>query len=424
MAGLPPLIRDYRDDDLGRVVSLWEGAGWLPIGPDGLRLEEATDLLGADVTETLVAERDGEIVGVAFGTATSTVGTVYRIVGVDGVPVRLLDELEGRLVDRGVRRMIAGVRGSPETVDLLSAHGYEPAEDHTVLEREIPATTAGPSAVEELGGRMVDPGLWSELKGMEEAKAIIERRVILPLAEPDLAARHGVRAPHAAILFGPPGTGKTTFAKGIASRLGWPFVPIEPARLGEQGAEQEAAFLAGTIEQVLGLPSAVAFVDEVEDIASTRDNERRVSPRVTTEFLRQIPRFRDSPHHLLVCATNWVGRLDPAILRPGRFDYVLPVGPPDDEARAAIWRRYVDEITDQEIDVDALVAASERFTPADIEFAANKAAQFAFEREYAGERTTRATTEIFLEVIGESRPTLTEEMIETFADDRSRYARY
>lgn len=80
--------------------------------------------------------------------------------------------------------------------------------------------------------------------------------------------------------------------------------------------------------------------------------------------------------------------------------------------------------TDEEIDVDALVAASERFTPADVEFAANKAAQFAFEREHAGERTTRATTEIFLEVIAESRPTLTEETIETFADDRSRYARY
>lgn len=164
---------------------------------------------------------------------------------------------------------------------------------------------------------------------------IIERRVIVPLGEPELAARHGVDPPHAVVLFGPPGTGKTTFAKGIASRLSWPFVPIEPAQLtGDEGA---AEHLAEIFDRILSLSSAVAFVDEVEDLASTRDEDRRVSGRVTNEFLRRIPAFRDRTHHLLVCATNQVGRLDPAFLRPGRFDHVLPVGPPDRAAREAIW---------------------------------------------------------------------------------------
>ena len=63
-----------------------------------------------------------------------------------------------------------------------------------------------------LGGRMIDPGLWDELHGMDEPKEIIERRFILPLAEPDLARRHGVVQPKAIILIGPPGTGTTTFA--------------------------------------------------------------------------------------------------------------------------------------------------------------------------------------------------------------------
>lgn len=104
---------------------------------------------------------------------------------------------------------------------------------------------------------------------------------------------------------------------------------------------------------ILALPSAVVFVDEVEDLASIRHEERRASPSVTNEFLKQIPRFREEPHHLLVCATNWVSRLDPAFLRPGRFDYVLPVGPPNAEARTAIWERYVAEITDEPIDITA-----------------------------------------------------------------------
>jgi SpoVK/Ycf46/Vps4 family AAA+-type ATPase len=157
-------------------------------------------------------------------------------------------------------------------------------------------------------------------------------------------------------------------------------VEIQPSELAGEGEEHQARLLVETIDRILELDSAVVFVDEVEDLASIRHEQRRVSPSVTNEFLKQIPRLREVREHLLVCATNWVDRLDPAFLRPGRFDYVLPVGPPDAETRAAIWTRYTDEITDEEVDIERLVEASEMFTPADIEFAARKAAQRAFER--------------------------------------------
>jgi SpoVK/Ycf46/Vps4 family AAA+-type ATPase len=90
-----------------------------------------------------------------------------------------------------------------------------------------------------------------------------------------------------------------------------------------------------------------------------------------------------------------VSRLDAAFLRPGRFDYVLPVGPPDGPARRAIWERYVEEITDEPIDLDVLASASDLFTPADIEWSARTAAQRAFEREHFGRVEQRATTEDF-----------------------------
>jgi len=276
----------------------------------------------------------------------------------------------------------------------------------------------------ELGGQLIGPGLWDALKGMEEAKEIIERRVILPLSELELAGRHGVVPPRAIVLFGPPGTGKTTFAKGIASRLGWPFVEVLPAELAAEGAERQAKLLADAFGRILELASAVVFVDEVEDLASTRHEERRVTPSITNEFLKQIPRLRDAPHHLLVCATNWVARLDPAFLRPGRFDYVLPVGPPNADARRPIWRRYIEEITDEEVDLEALVRASELFTPADIEFAARKAAQRAFEREHFQRERHRARTEDFLAAIADTKPTLTAEMVSGFDDDTDRFARF
>jgi SpoVK/Ycf46/Vps4 family AAA+-type ATPase len=275
-----------------------------------------------------------------------------------------------------------------------------------------------PAALEELGAHMMHPGLWDELRGLDEPKQIIERRVILPLAEPSLAARHGVSPPRAIVLFGPPGTGKTTFAKGIASRLGWPFVEIE-------ASEREAKLLAESFGRARSdLASAVVFVDEVEDLAASRSEQRKVSPSVTNEFLKQIPRMREHPEHLLVCATNWVRRLDAAFLRPGRFDHVLPVGAPDSDARRAIWSRYVEEITDQPVDVDALVAETNLFTPADIEFAARKAAQRAFEREHFEGVGHRAGTEDFLDAIRGTRPSLSQEILDSFSEDVERYARY
>jgi SpoVK/Ycf46/Vps4 family AAA+-type ATPase len=119
-----------------------------------------------------------------------------------------------------------------------------------------------------------------------------------------------------------------------------------------------------------------------------------------------------------------VSRLDAAFLRPGRFDYVLPVGPPDAEARRAIWSRYVEEITDVDFELDALVASSELFTPADIEFAARKAAQGAFEREHFEGATHRATEQDFLTAIRSTRPSLTEKVLRSFEQDVDQFARY
>lgn len=415
-----PRIREYRDGDLGRIVGLCEREGLVADAADGLTVDDVVNLLAASGTQTLVAEVDGEVAGFVMGSVTGTVGPIYRAIGREDVLDRLLDELEARLGNRGARTLTVAVRTRTDLHDRLEGRGYTTGDGMAVLHREIAPRS---SRLAELGGRHIDPEFWDQLEGMESVKDVIERRIILPLAQPELAARHGVTAPQSVVLFGPPGTGKTTFAKGIASRLAWPFVPLEVGQLaGDRG--DDPTFLAQTFDRLLGAPAAVAFFDEVEDLAADRQSERRVSSRVTNEFLRQIPRVRESFNHLLVCATNSVGGLDPAFLRPGRFDYVVPVGPPDAQARASIWRRYLGHITDEEVDIDALVEASQRFTPADIEFAAAKAAQLAFEAEYSGDSNRRAGTDQFLAAIRETRPTLTDEMIAIFEQDVERFARY
>jgi transitional endoplasmic reticulum ATPase len=406
-------VRPYRSDDLGQVLRLWESAGAVWPGTDAsMRLLLDSNAVG------FVADEDGRLVACALGVVAGGVGWISRTDTAGGAAgPELLEALVTALAERGAR-LIAAVSSDG---DALAERGFRPT-GAGLFDRAV-ADVGSPLVLSAIGGRLIPPGLWDELRGMDEVKEIIERRVILPLAEPELAARHAVEQPKAIVLFGPPGTGKTTFAKGIASRLAWPFVEIQPSEIGAEGAERQAKLLAETFDRLLELPEAVVFVDEVEDIASIRHEQRRVSPNITNEFLKQIPRMREARRHLLVCATNSVGMLDPAFLRPGRFDYVLPVGPPNDEARASIWARYVGEITDEPVDVGVLVDASPLFTPADIEWAARKAAQRAFEREHFAGAGSRATTADFLAAIAETRATLTPAMVDEFVADTARFSR-
>ncbi|MFP5318764.1 MAG: AAA family ATPase [Acidimicrobiia bacterium] len=423
-------VRPHRAPDLGRILRLWEEPASFYAG-DGLTVDQAVDLIGADSTVTLVAEgEDGQILGVAVGELASVVGWITKLAvspsldgDREGVVQLLLDDLEGELAGRGARRLAVLVTEAENQPASLERRGYERAADLVYLERNLAGPPEGAEAVAQAGGRMVSPGLWESLKGMEVAKDVIERRVVLPLSRPDLASRHAVDPPSAIMLFGPPGTGKTTFAKGLASLLGWPFVEIQPGELAADGPDRQAQRLAQMFDRILALPNAVVFVDEVEEIASIRHTARKVGPSVTNEFLKQVPRLRQSTGHLLVCATNAVGHLDPAVLRPGRFGFVLPVGPPDEEARRAIWARFTGDITDEDVHLDELVATSERFTPADIEFAARKAAQVAFEREHFENVSQRATTADFLAAIAATRPTVSEEMAESFRSDAETFTR-
>ncbi|WP_338059814.1 ATP-binding protein [Streptomyces natalensis] len=224
----------------------------------------------------------------------------------------------------------------------------------------------------------------------------------------------------------PPGTGKTTFARAVASRLRWPFIEVFPYQLADE-AHGVAAGLRRLFARVEHLQEAVLFFDEAEEIASERQDPTSLAHRVTNELLKLIPQFRRGDRRLLICATNAVRSLDPAFLRPGRFDYLIPVGPPDAEARRAIWIRYIGPDRAAGVELNALVEASDRFTPADIEYAARTAAQTAFERHLSADPqeppdSTRLTGD-YLQAIAGTRTSLSEEDIRAFDQDLRSAAR-
>jgi len=420
-------VREFQQTDLDAVVRIWDRP---PAAPQE-SVHALSELLGAVRAgePTVVAVVGDTVVGAAVASVAGELAWVLRLGLADdwrhrGIGSMLLAELERRCTTSGARRLRCVLADAHEVgAEALEHRGFRAQPGCVVYDKSTGHTGADQGILDELGARRMAAGLWDAVGGMVKEKGIIERQVILPLAHPEEAERSGLVPPQAIVLFGPPGTGKTTFAKGVAGRLGWPFVELFPSRLGTTAAGQAAA-LRDTFALVDELDEVVLFIDEVEEIAARRDGGQ-LSPAhgLTNEMLKLIPHFREREHRLLVCATNSVRGLDAALLRHGRFDYVIPVGPPDAEARAAIWEHYLAAIPHDGVDLDAVVAESEVFTPADIEFAARRAAQGVFERTVLDGQDRGVNSDDVLRAVRETRPTLTREMVADFEQDIVDHAR-
>jgi SpoVK/Ycf46/Vps4 family AAA+-type ATPase len=279
-------------------------------------------------------------------------------------------------------------------------------------------------ALVELGAQVFGREAWDTISDSQPPKQLVQKRIILPLTEEKLSKKHGVIPPKTIIFFGPPGTGKSHFVKAIAGVLSWWYIEILPSMLMADGIEKFGANLHGIMEKARTLEKAVIFIDEFDEIAGSRDEATMVDKSVTNEFLKQVPLLKSRGNTiLLVCATNYIRRLDAALLRPGRFDCIIPVGDLDADGRRTILEYYLSRLHTRGIDMDRIVSMTSRFTPADIEYLFQQVAQFAFEEEYSGKRDYVVTTETFLNMIPHIRPSLTERMIEDFQKDKNAYAR-
>jgi transitional endoplasmic reticulum ATPase len=279
--------------------------------------------------------------------------------------------------------------------------------------------------LKKLGATMIDQAVWKTISESQPPKKIVNKRIILPLMAADLARKHGVEPPRALIFFGPPGTGKTHFVRAIAGVLQWWYVEVSPSDLMADGQDRLGANLKRVMEKVSELDNVVLFVDEFEEIAGSRDSASRIDKSITNEFLKQVPLLKkQNKKNLLICATNYIRQLDAALLRPGRFDCIIPVGGLDVQGRRTIFEHFLANTNRGEVDVDAIVAMISLFTPADIEYLFQKVRQVTFERDYEKKGSCLVTTETFMEIIPEISPTLTEEISAEFELDCEKYTRY
>ena len=422
-------IRDFHADDTDSILHLWEEMRALQAEPV-YALSEVLASCQAD--HAVVAVHNDVVIGAAVGRAAHAQGWIVFLSTAtawqgQGIGAAMLAGLERSMAPLGLSKLSALLPETPMRVDAFIDQGFEVKKNLRYFERQIPVQRKELDALSELGGRILPRGLWDSIGGMQKEKELLERRLVMPLANPELAESYGVVPPRSVMLFGPPGTGKTTFARAIASRLEWSFIEVFPSRLATD-PKGLAGALRETFQKIAELEHAVVFIDEVEEIAAQRSGEPP-SPLqgVTNELLKIIPAFRDQPDRLLVCATNFVRALDSAFLRHGRFDYVIPIGLPDAAARRSIWQRYIPEIASGNVDVESLVSKTDGFSPADIEFAARKASQSALELSLypggASDRNTGPTTDDYLDAIAGTRATVSVDVAREFLQDIDSIAR-
>jgi ATP-dependent 26S proteasome regulatory subunit len=421
---MSPIIRDLLLSDLGPAVRLLEECRGLPDTKPADVVQFVNDVSSG--APGVVAIDGDQIIGVVQARAVGDEAWI-NVVMIDpkfrrqGLGSAMLQRLEEKLLHQGIRKISALLSSSQAGETALINRGFSSTHDLVLYEKLEPIAPTSMRIIDTYGGELLSESLWDSVSGMREEKQIIAGRVVAPLADLETASRVGVKAPATVLLFGPPGTGKTTFAKAIAGRLGWPFIELLPSKL-ESGDGSMSAELRDAMNDLLQLDHVVVFIDEFDEIASAREHNPSTKG-VVNELLKMIPAFRSAPGHLLVCATNFVADIDSAVLRPGRFDLVIPIGPPDLSARLAHWQSTLEPLDQRGIDIEKIAKLTEGYTPGDVELAAQRAAASAFDRIREGKKPAHITEEDLEAAIARTRASVTAEIRQRFAEEAERFAR-
>ncbi len=225
---------------------------------------------------------------------------------------------------------------------------------------------------------------WSDIGGLDEAKQELQESVEWPLRYGKVFQRAGAEPPKGVLLYGPPGTGKTLLAKAVATEAESNFISVRgPEFLSKWVGESERA-VRETFRKAKQAAPCVIFFDEIDSVTPARGtgSDSHVTERVISQMLVELDGLEELHNVTLIAATNRPDLLDPALLRPGRFDRMIYVPPPDLEARRQILAIHTrGKPLGAGVDLDKLAETTENFSGADIEALCNEASMLSI-REY------------------------------------------
>jgi len=257
---------------------------------------------------------------------------------------------------------------------------------------------------------------WSDIGGLDEVKQQLREVVEWPLKYPESFKRLGIEPPKGVLLYGPPGCGKTLLAKAVATESGANFIAVKgPEIMSKWVGESERAVREIFKKARIYAPSVV-FLDEIDSIAPIRGvlEDTHVTERVVSQLLTELDSIEKLRNVAVIAATNRPDLVDPALLRPGRFDRVIYVPPPDKRARLEILKVHTRKVPlANDVDLEKLAELTEGYSGADLEALVREAALIALRENL---NTSVVESRHFITALNTLKPSLSPQIIKFYEE--------
>ena len=282
---------------------------------------------------------------------------------------------------------------------------------------------AEPSAMREVLIEIPDVH-WGDIGGLERAKQELVEAVEWPLKHPDAFKRVGIEPPHGILLYGPPGTGKTLLARAVATESEANFISIKGPQLLSKWVGESEKGVRETFHKAKMAAPTIIFFDEIDALVPKRGSgfgDTHVTERVISQLLTELDGLEKLENVVVIGATNRPDLVDPALLRPGRFDRLVFTPAPDSKARLEIFKIHTKSIPlGKDVDLKLLTKETEGYAGADIAALCREAAMLVLRNDIKGKEVRMKH---FREAVEMVKPSLAPEMInayETFTERKSK----
>ncbi len=296
------------------------------------------------------------------------------------------------------------------------------------LFREYYRSQLGVSDVGTRIAEMADLGEtpFESVGGLDDVKSEVKESILMPLLRPDISEKFGVETSKGMMLYGPPGCGKTLLMKALATELDVEMINVKCGDVMSRWYGESEESMMELFEAARERKPAIIFFDEIDAIAKKRDmySADDVTPRLLSLLLSELDGMDRSEGIIMVGSTNKPDMVDPALLRPGRFDKIIYVPPPDKEERKEILKIHMkDKPLSNNVDIDKYARKSEGFSGADIANLAKESATRAMRKSIDTGGMRKITEKDIDEVLNKMSPSITPSMKEEYERVKAKYER-